>query len=250
MKKLQTLWKDYVANKQVNKARTVKFMFPLVFGVVAVLGAAVITGEDASYVKLVPSETVVKNGETFWIEIYAFASVPVNAIDLEVKFSSNAVEILSVDKAQSVLTIWKDEPVIDKNSIKLSGGTFRRGFMGEHLVATIKAKAKFNGETEFTVNDAVLLAGDGKGTEVAVDKTAYGAKTSFYIYNQNEAPDIIRATFGIKINEDINGDGKVTLADISAFLSAWHSKNTIYDFNNDKKMNFIDFSIILAKSFF
>jgi len=157
---------------------------------------------------------------------------------------------MSVDKAQSVLTIWKDEPSIEKNTIKLSGGTFRRGFMGEHLVATIKARAKYNGKTQFTVNDVVLLAGDGQGTAVAVDDSSLSSQTSFYIYNQNEDPEKIRATFGIQINEDINGDGKVTLADISAFLAAWHSKSTIYDFNGDNKMNFIDFSIILAKSFF
>jgi len=250
MNHIRTIWKNYILTRHAKRAMTVKYMFPLVFGIAALLGAAVINTSESSYIKLTPSDSLVQNGKTFSIEVYANAHVPVNAIDLEIAFSPNDVEIISVDKGQSVLTIWKEDPIITKNTIKISGGTFRRGFMGEHLVATIKAKAKYNGETEFLVNNAQLLAGDGQGTEVAVSDVDTNSRTSFYIYDQNQDPDRISAEITVRINEDINGDGKITLADISAFLSAWHNKSTTYDFNNDKKMNFVDFSIILAKSFF
>jgi hypothetical protein len=250
MENIRTIWKRYLKSRQIRRVATVRYMFPLVFGMVAILGATAITGFNSSYIKLTPSETLVENGETFSIAVFASAHVPVNAVDIEIAFSSKDVEIISVDKGQSVLTIWKEDPIIGKNSIKISGGTFRRGFIGEHLVATIKVKAKYNGQTEFLVSNVRLLAGDGKGTKVAVSESDPNSRTSFYIYDQNQDPAKISAEITVRINEDINGDGRITLADISAFLSAWHNKSTTYDFNDDKKMNFSDFSIILAKSFF
>jgi hypothetical protein len=244
---LSWLWKKILSLKPRTNTGTVQYMFPLFIGIAAILGASLISSEQ-SYIKLVPSKTAVMNGENFTVEIYVSAHVPVNALDLKINFSSNMVEVLSVDKGQSVLTIWTHEPKITTNSISLAGGTFRKGFVGEHLVATIKAKAKFTGMTEFLVEDAELLEGDGKGTPVTVSGVGEGAKTSFYIYDQNDSPEVISASLGIKINPDIDGDGTVTLRDISSFMGAWHGNDSVYDFNSDGRMNFIDFSIILARS--
>ncbi len=238
----------FTSEKPRYGVRTIRYMFPLVFGLMAVLGASVISTES-SYIRLEPSQTAVMIGERFSVDIYASAHVPVNALDITINFSSDMVEVISVDKAQSVLTVWTQEPTINNNSITMGGGTFRRGFVGEHLVATIKAEAKFNGMTEFLVEDAELLAGDGKGTPVLVTGIGSESKKSFYIYDQDEDPAKISAELGLNISPDLDGDGKVTLKDISSFMAAWHSQSKIYDFNNDGKMNFKDFSIILAKSF-
>jgi len=249
MNYLVRMWKRFVRLPQATSAPTVKYMFPLVLGFVALLGASVIS-TNSSYIRLEPSQTAVMAGERFSIDVYASAHVPVNALDIEIAYVPDVVEVLSVDKAQSVLTIWTEEPAIGTNTITLRGGTFRRGFIWEHLVATIKVEAKSTGQTEFMVSDAELLAGDGKGTPVAVAGTGAASRTSFYIYDQNEDPAKISASLGLHLNPDIDGDGKVTLRDISSFMAAWHSKQTKYDFNDDGRMNFIDFSIILAKSFF
>lgn len=250
MKKLGLIWNVFFEKKRPAGIVTIKYMFPVIMlGIFAVLSAAAITSENDSYVRLEPSETLVMNGESFLIDIYAFAHIPVNAIDVAVEFSPDMVEIESVDIGRSVLTIWTQEPIIRENTILFSGGTFRRGFLGEHIVATIKVKAKYTGKTEFLVRDVKLLAGDGKGTPVSIDETDSKSKTSFYIYDQNEDPEQISAKLGISINPDIDDDGKVSLRDISVFMVAWHSKSITYDFNNDGRMNFFDFSIILAKSF-
>lgn len=233
-----------------RESGTVRFMFPVVFGILAALGANALLSVDESYVRLSPDKTVVMKGESFFIEIYAYAHVPVNALDIEVSFDPASVEVVSVDKAQSVLTIWTQEPTVEANKIVLGGGTYRRGFVGEHLVATIKAVAKESGKTEFLVRDAELLAGDGKGTPVKLASNPEGGVQSFIIYNQNEDPAKISATLGVGISADIDGDGTVTLKDISSFMSAWYNGSKTYDFNTDGKMNFIDFSIILARSFF
>jgi hypothetical protein len=249
MKYLTTLLQRIFSLHKRTPAPTVKRMFPLVMGLLAFLGAAVV-GSESSYIKLVPSSTTVLAGERFSIDIYASAHVPVNALDLTISYLPEAVEVISVDKAQSVLTIWTKEPTITADTITLSGGTFRRGFIGEHLVATIKVQAKFSGNTEFLVSQAELLAGDGLGTPVKVTGTGDASKQTFYIYDENEDPAKISANLGITISADIDGDGKVTLRDVSSFMASWSNKDKTYDFNKDGKMNFVDFSIILAKSFF
>lgn len=249
MKFLALIWNNFISANQTKKLPTVKYMFPLVLGFVAILSASVVNSQS-SYIRLNPSQTVVMKGERFSINIYAFAQEPVNALDISINYSSDKVEVLSVDKEQSVLTIWTQEPTITSDKIVLSGGTFKKGFIGEHLIATIKVRAKLSGTTEFMVSDAKLLAGDGKGTPVAVTGLGSGSKTSFYIYDQSEDPGKISAELGVSIQADIDNDGKVTLKDISMFMTAWHSRNKTYDFNSDGKMNFVDFSIILSKSFF
>ncbi len=242
------LWRKIKNLYPIHKRANVRYMFPLFFGALAILGASVVS-TDKSYIKLVPSQVNVLAGERFNIQVYASAHVPVNALDITIDFIPGSIEIISVDKAQSVLTIWTQEPVISSDSIKFSGGTFQKGFIGEHLIATIKAKAISTGQTEFVVKNANLLAGDGRGTPVAVKNTGAESKTSFYIYDQSTAPGELKARLGVVINADINGDGKVTLSDISAFMASWRTQETTYDFNNDGRMNFVDFSIILAKSF-
>lgn len=250
MKSFFTFLKSFFLPKRQRTNLTVRYMFPLFLSVAAVFGASVINSNDTSYVKLSPSKTVVMNDERFYIEVYAYAHIPVNALDIEIQFDPNSLEILSVDKAQSVLTIWSEEPKIENNIISFGGGTYRRGFIGEHLLATIKVRAKTSGKTEFLIKNAELLAGDGKGSPVLVKQNPTDAKKSFIIYDQGEDPAKISADFGVGLSADIDGDGKVTLKDISSFMSAWYDGGMKYDFNGDSKMNFVDFSIILAKSVF
>ena len=233
---------SFIGNYLKTPQSPVRFMFPVVLSILALLGAAAASPDSVSYVELVPSTTSVKTGESFSIEIYANAHVPVNAL-------AGTVEVTGVDKGQSVLTIWTKEPEVSGSQVTFSGGTYRRGFVGRHLVARIDVKALKTGKTEFFVSNAELLAGDGLGTPVAVALDTDKAKQSFIIYDQDTDPKSIGAELGIAIAEDIDGDGAVTIRDVSSFMAVWYSKESVFDFNSDNKMNFIDFSIILAKSF-
>src|SRR3989338_1201409 len=125
MKRLVLLWQKVFKTKAVQKP-TVKYMFPLVLGFAAIFAASVVSTES-SYIKLVPSANTVLQGERFTIDVYASAHVPVNALDVTIDFSMDKVEILSVDKSQSVLTIWTQEPEITANTISFGGicGNFR-----------------------------------------------------------------------------------------------------------------------------
>ncbi|MCA9354018.1 MAG: hypothetical protein KC877_00685 [Candidatus Kaiserbacteria bacterium] len=224
-------------------------MFPAVISFAAVLGAAVITADDVSYVRLESSSATVEAGQPFSIAVYAYAHVPVNAVDIKLKFDGNAVEVTGVDTGQSVITIWTEEPVIEKNSVTLRGGTYRKGFVSEHLIATINLRSLQTGQKSFSVSDVVLLAGDGAGTPVSIGQTT-DSSVSLFVYDENTSPESIGVNVEVRILTDIDGNGKVDLRDISAFMSAWHDKKVLYDFNGDGRMTFRDFSIILADFFF
>jgi len=219
-----------------------------VLSIALLLGAAAVSSNDASYIRLKTSTATVKAGEKFSIDIYAYASVPVNAVTVSLQYDNKKVKAEGVDRGQSVLTLWTEEPKIENGKVMLSGGTFRKGFIGEHKIATVRFTALETGQGDFSTADVTFLAGDGKGSTV---KTVAGSdsETEVYVYDATADPSKINADVTLSLKTDIDGDGLVNLTDISSFMGAWATNSYIYDFNGDGKMTFTDFSIILADIF-
>lgn len=232
-----------------KRSTTVRYMFPALAAFAALAGLAAVNSASESYVRLESTETTVETGDRFTMHVYANAHVPVNAVDVTIRFDEAAVEVLEVDRGQSVLTIWTEDPIVEDDRVILRGGTFRRGFLGEHKLASIDLRAEETGQSSFSVSDVILLAGDGSGTSVSVGNGP-DQNVSLYIYDENTDPDSIGIDVEVRVVTDINGDGNVTLQDVSAFMAAWGQRDQVYDFNNDGQMTFRDFSIILADLFF
>ena len=74
---------------------------------------------------------------------------PVNAVDISVTFSPDQVEILGIDRGQSVITLWTEDPHVEGNAVIMRGGTYAKGFVGEHKIATLKVRAKASGKAMF-----------------------------------------------------------------------------------------------------
>lgn len=251
MNQISAIWQKVLMRFQTRRgSSTVRYMFPMLLVFLAFLGANAITSVNESYIKLVPNRSTLQAGETFFIDIYAYAHVPVNALDVTISFDPKVIDVTAVDQGQSVITIWTTEPTIENGTITLGGGTYRRGFIGEHLIATIKARALTQGKTQFFLQEGNMLAGDGAGTPVKLTADSIGTEETFVIYSQGTDPSVISADISATVSADIDGDGQVTLRDVSAFMAAWYEGQKNYDFNADGRMNFIDFSIILARSFF
>jgi hypothetical protein len=225
---------------------TVRATFSLT--ALALFLTAALTNSEVSYIRLTASNSLVEEGDRFSVDVFAYAHVPVNAVDVTLRFDGDTVEVVSVDRGQSVLTIWTEDPIIEANKITLRGGTFRKGFLGEHRLATVELRAKKTGKSNFSADSVILLAGDGRGTPVTVAKSSESS-ASLYIYDESQTPSDIAVDVQISIVTDIDGDGTVGFNDLSAFMSAWVSKQTAYDFNGDGKMSFRDFSIILSDYF-
>ncbi len=246
---IRTIVKTLFSPMNAPEGRTVRYMFPLAVGFAVILGAQAITSTESSYIRIEIDKEAVQTGDRFRIDVYAFAHVPVNAVDVTLRFDPSKVEVQEVDRGQSVLTIWTEDPIVTDESVTLRGGTFRKGFLGEHLIASIDLSAKSTGNSQLVTSDVLLLAGDGQGTPVSTSETG-DSKVSLYVYDANSSPDNIGVDVAVRILTDLDGDGKVTLSDISAFMGGWGQNQSVHDFNGDGRVTFRDFSIILASFFF
>lgn len=186
------------------------------------------------------SETV-KIGERFFVDVIIEASVPINAVSIEIEHSPNVV-IDSLRDGESVLNIWTEPPSVKNRLITLSGGSYRRGFSGKHRIISIQARARDAGNASFTIRSANAVAGDGEGTQITLSKTQ---KTlSLNVHAEELTTENLR-----ELKTDLTGNGRVTLQDISIFMVAWNNKDKVYDFTGDGRMTFRDFSIILSDFF-
>ncbi len=244
----KALWKILFPKYTGREFTTVRYAFPLVVITALFASLAAVISEDSSYVTIrTDAETVVQD-ESFFIDVTITAHVPINAIDLVIAYPKNQIVVESIDIGTSVITLWTEEPYAEDGNIYLRGGTFRKGFIGEHTIARIRARAIEPGEARILIEDTQLVAGDGLGTEVkAVSDSTYNEAK---ILVTADAEGKITGEASISIITDTDSDGDVDLADITAFMSAWFTKKSLYDFNGDGRMTFMDFSILLADSFF
>lgn len=229
-----------------RKSGPVRYAFPLVALTALFTGLAAVVTQDSSYIIVKTNPSSVREGDAFTIEVRAHASTPVNAVDITLIYPENQLTVEGIDTGTSVITLWTEQPYAKNGKIYMRGGVFQKGFLGEHTIARIRARATASGLAYVSLDTAALIAGDGKGTEVAVERTS-SDETKIYIANADGA---LTGEASVAIVTDIDGSGRVDLRDISAFMSAWFTRGKVFDFNNDGKMTFKDFSILLADSFF
>jgi hypothetical protein len=239
------IWYALCTTCRPGRSSTVRLTFPMLTVALAFFGAAVLL-EDKSYITISSSVESVSEGDAFFLTVAAVAHTPVNTVDIVIEYPEERMDIESVDTGQSVITLWAEDPYAEDGKIFIRGGTFRKGFVGEHHLVRIRARAVDAGSVNVQTGNVRFLAGDGLGTEVPV-VTVGTEKSQFYITNSEGE---ISGTVEVVIVTDIDGDGKVTLSDLSRFMSAWGSQEVKYDFNGDGRMSFRDFGIILADSFF
>jgi hypothetical protein len=243
---LKILWKTLFPSYSNKQYDTVRYAFPLVVIAALFAGLATVVTQSSSYVTIRTDAKTIAANEQFYIEVLATANTPVNAINLVLSYPDTRMVVDGIDTGTSVITLWTEKPYAKDGNIYIQGGTFRKGFMGEHVIVRIKAHAVASGETRVIIKESQLVAGDGKGSPV--ETTVSSEFNEARILVTDTGSEIVgKAT--VSIVTDTNGDGKVDLTDISKFMSAWFTKGATYDFNGDGRMTLSDFSILLSDSF-
>lgn len=240
-------WKNFFHAEQKKRSDTIRYAFPIVLLSTLFVGLAAVITHNISYITISTSATSVAENDTFSINVVATVHVPVNAVDLVISYPENRIAIDGIDTGTSVITLWTEEPYAENGNIYLRGGTFRKGFLGEHTIARIKAHAIESGEVRILLKNSQLVAGDGQGTLVNVSDTLSTEEATVLVVGDDGN---ITGEAEVSLLTDTDGDGDVDLTDISAFMGAWFSKKSLFDFNGDGRMNFRDFSILLSDSFF
>lgn len=246
MKSVRQAFLGFIKKRRpVPPNRTVRYMFSIAFLIAIILSVASVVGSSKSVIMLETKQKQHAPGEAFSIDIYAVATTPVNAVSLSIAYPEDKIEILGIDRGESVITLWTSDPRVENGAVILEGGTYRKGFVGKHLIATINAKARSTGEVVITTKEANLLAGDGKGTKI----DAKVGEDSVVRVQIAELDGTLEGEAVVLLVSDVNADGKVSLEDISIFMVEWVKQNNRYDFNNDGSMTFKDFSILLSNYF-
>lgn len=240
----RSLWKFLVPEYFHAHYDTVRYAFPVVFIAALFAGLAALVTGDQSQVLITTDTKTVARDQQFFITVDVAAHTPINAIDLQIAYPQDKIAVEGIDTGRSVITLWAEDPYAKAGTIYLRGGTFYKGFIGEHEIARIRVRALEAGQAQLFVRTSQLVAGDGNGTQVPSDQTQNGVQ--ILVIGDTGS---ITGKAALALVTDTNGDGEIDFTDITEFMSAWLSQNRIYDFNNDGLMTFEDFSILLADSF-
>lgn len=124
------------------------------------------------YIRL-PSQPIYKN-DVFPAEIQIKnQDQSINAVQADLNFPADLLEVIDLDKVGSILSLWPKEPSFFNTSgiISMSGGLFDPGFQGQNgLIVKIYFKAKNTGEAilKFLPSSKALL-NNGLGNEAALN---------------------------------------------------------------------------------
>lgn len=146
-----------------------KYFLISVFTALILSGFAFIGQTHAAVLSAVPETRAVALGESVSVDVKINTEdVSINATQATVHFPSNILELVEADNSVSVFNFWVEDPLIsnEDGTLKFIGGT-TKGVSGNALqVIKMKFKAVSSGTAEISINDAVITANDGRGTNV------------------------------------------------------------------------------------
>jgi hypothetical protein len=194
-----------------------------------------------------PAELVIEKDTEFTIDIIVESDEAVNAFAGVLKFDEAALQVTRIDYNTSIADLWTQEPWFTKGdgTITFAGGTTRRGgFTGKGSLVTVTFTGRSASATALSLTGTRVLKHDGLGTDAQLRTSLDALFTikpvsgSGDIISQSKPDEIILTT-------DLNNDGATTIADVSIFMLQLAGQNMRSDFNNDKKVNTADLSILL-----
>ncbi len=126
----------------------------------------------ASVLYLSPSSQKVYLDESFIVEVKLDTEGrDINAVDAKIRFP-DTLKVIDISEGGSILRLWPEKPVIDKNIISFTGG-MPNGFIGEGLILKITFRPLKESvgvrKVSFVQDLSKVLLNDGKGTEDEVE---------------------------------------------------------------------------------
>lgn len=124
----------------------------------------------AANIVLQPSAGSYSAGSTFSVNVSISGnSDPINGVSGSITFSSDTLELTSISKSGSIITMWAQEPTFSNGSAQASfeGVIFNPGFNGSSgKIVTLNFRAKKAGTGTVSLTGGSVLANDGNATNV------------------------------------------------------------------------------------
>lgn len=127
-------------------------------------------GVDAANLSFYPASGSHPVGSSFVMGVYVgSADQPMNAASGVISFPKDMLEVVSVSKTGSVLTIWAEEPTFSNSdgTVSFEGLVPNPGFnKSSGKILTITFRVKSVGDSNIRFSSSSVLANDGKGTNI------------------------------------------------------------------------------------
>jgi len=119
-------------------------------------------------------------GDTFSVGIVVEASeAAFNAVSGTLSFPAGSVEVVSLSKSASVVSLWVQEPSFSNSggTVSFEGIVLNPGYKGSNArILTVQFRAKKEGAVPLTFSASEVLANDGNGTSI-LSTTGKGSYT-------------------------------------------------------------------------
>ncbi len=113
-------------------------------------------------------------GSTFTVGVYTGSGESsINAVSGVVSYPQDKLEVISISKNQSIMSLWVQEPSFSntKGTVNFEGIVLNPGFKGSQgKVLNLTFRVKSQGASSLSFSSASLLANDGEGTEILASK--------------------------------------------------------------------------------
>jgi hypothetical protein len=144
------------------KSSKLLFSFSLFLGMLGTVHAANLT--------LSPSSGGYTVGQTLSVDVMVSGNTdPINAVSSSISFSSQTLELRSISKSGSIITVWAEDPSFSNanGTASLEGVILNPGFSGtQGKVVTLSFRVKRAGSGTVTLTNGSVLANDGNATNV------------------------------------------------------------------------------------
>lgn len=120
-------------------------------------------GIDAGTVSLSPGET------TTLRVLMNTQGVAVNNAEAKLAFPNDIIEVISINKNNSVMTLWVEDPSFSNSAgiVTFNGGVPTPGYIGtQGQILSIAVRARKVGQAELIFSNSAIRANDGFGTNV------------------------------------------------------------------------------------
>ena len=170
----------------------------IIIGLVLVFisGLPAITKAQGASLYLSPKSGTFFVGSTFDVSIFINTEgYSINAVQVDLKFPSNVLQVTSPTAGDSFISIWANQPFYsnEEGIVSLKGGVLSPGIKtSAGLVSTVTFRVKASGVADISFLDSskILLA-DGKGTDIL--KTSTGGKYNL-VTSPPEGPKVFSST--------------------------------------------------------
>lgn len=230
---------------------------PLVLVAVAIVGAVAVTGfemlpdvftKDAR-MYIDPEAHTAVLGDTVVLTVRAESSIPVNVFAGDISFNKNVLHVQSIDYNTSIADLWAVKPWYENGdgTLTFGGGTTKaEGFIGNGSLITITFKTIGTGDSAIHLKNVHILKHDGLGSDASVRDPIDSILTVL-----PQAAPVPNGAHIAVVREvpsaDLNGDGVVSVKDVSIFMLHLLGNDPRFDFNLDGTVDTDDLRILLRK---